>query len=117
MEDFREKIPMIIAVIIVIALIIGAFYFLVIHKELYYTQVDNTKLEQISSTDDMKYQYRLIAYTKNGKKKDIEFKTSRELREDAYLKLEVMLVRGVINWKEVQEDELPDKVKFEMNIE
>ena len=55
--------------------------------------------------------------TKNGKKKDIEFKTSRELREDAYLKLEVMLVRGVINWKEVQEDELPDKVKFEMNIE
>lgn len=117
MESFKEKLPMIIAVITVIALIIGAYYFLVIHKDLYYTQIDNSKIEEISGTDDMKYQYTLIAYNKNGKSKEVQFKTSRELREGAYLELDVMQMRGVVNWREVQEDGLPEKVKEEMNIE
>ena len=34
MESFKEKIPMIVTVIIVIALIVGAYYFLVIHRNL-----------------------------------------------------------------------------------
>ena len=67
--------------------------------------------------DDMKYEYTLKAYNKNGKEKEIKFKTSRELREDAYLELEVMQIRGVVNWKEVQENELPEDVKSAMNIE
>ena len=117
MEDFKEKIPIIIAVIIVIALMIGAYYFLCIHKSLYYTQIDNTKIEELSGNDDMKYQYTLMAYSKNGKEKEIQFKTSRELREDAYLELEVMSIRGVSNWKEVQKEELPEAVKAEMNVE
>ena len=117
MESFKEKIPMIIAVIIVIALIIGAYYFLVVHKEQYYTQIDNTKIEEISGTDDMKYEYTLTAYNKNGKSKEVQFKTSRELREGAYLELDVMQMRGVVNWREVQQDELPKDVKTEMNIE
>ena len=116
MEDFKEKIPMIIAVIIVIALAIGAYYFLVVHKEVYYTQIDNTKIEELSESDDMKYQYTLMAYNKNGKEKEVQFKTSRELREGAYLELEVMQLRGVIKWKEVQPEELPDEVKKVMNI-
>ena len=116
MESFKEKIPMIIAVIIVIALIIGAYYFLVVHKEQYYTQIDNTKIEEISGTDDMKYQYTLTAYSKNGKEKEVEFKTSRELREGAYLELDVMQMRGVVNWREVQENDLPTDVKEAMNI-
>ena len=117
MESFKEKIPMIVTVIIVIALIVGAYYFLVIHKNLYYTQIDNTKVEKISTTDDMKYQYTLTAYNKNGKSKEIQFKTYRELKEDAYLEVEVMQFRGVVNWKEVQANELPEKVKAEMNVE
>ena len=117
MEDFKEKIPMIIAVIIVIALAVGAYYFLVVHKDLYYTQIDNTKIEEISGSDDMKYQYTLTAYNKNGKEKEVQFKTSRELREGAYLELDVMQIRGVINWREVQIEELPDDVKTAMNIE
>ena len=60
MDSFKEKLPIIIAVIIVIALMAGAYYFLVIHKELYYTKIDNTKIEQLSTTDDMKYQYTLL---------------------------------------------------------
>ena len=117
MEDFKERLPIIIAVIIVIVLAVGAYYFLVIHKEQYYTQIDNTKIEEISSTDDMKYQYTLTAYNKNGKEKEVQFKTSRELREDAYLELDIMQMRGVVNWREVQVEELPDDVKTAMNIE
>ena len=117
MEEFKEKLPIIIAVIIVIALLFGAYYFLVLHKDLYYTQIDNTKIEEISGTDDMKYQYTLTAYNKNGKEKEVQFKTSRELREGAYLELDVMQIRGVINWREVQIEELPDDVKIAMNIE
>ena len=117
MEDLKEKIPIIIAVIIVIALAIGAYYFLVVHKEVYYTQIDNTKIEEISESDDMKYQYTLMAYNKNGKEKEVQFKTSRELREGAYLELDIMQMRGVINWREVQVDDLPDDVKTAMNVE
>ena len=117
MEDFKEKLPIVIAVIIVIALAVGAYYFLVVHKEQYYIQIDNTKIEEVSGSDDMKYQYTLTAYNKNGKSKEIQFKTSRELREDAYLELDVMQIRGVVDWKEVQQDELPEDVKTEMNIE
>lgn len=117
MEDFKEKIPMIIAVIIVIALAVGAYYFLVVHKDQYYTQIDNTKIEELSGSDDMKYQYTLTAYSKNGKEKEIQFKTSRELREGAYLELDVMQMRGVVNWREIEQNNLPDDVKIAMNIE
>lgn len=117
MEDFKEKLPIIIAVIIVIALIVGASYFLVVHKEQYYTQIDNTKIQEVSGSDDMKYEYTLTTYNKNGKEKEVKFKTSRELREGAYLELDVMQMRGVINWREVQQDELPNDVKTVMNIE
>lgn len=117
MEDFKEKLPIIIAVIIVIALAVGVYYFLIVHKDQYYTQIDNSKVEEVSATDDMKYEYTLKAYNKNGKEKEIKFKTSRKLREDAYLELEVMQIRGVVNWKEVQENELPEDVKSAMNIE
>lgn len=75
MEDFKEKIPMIIAVIIVIALMIGAYYFLFVHKTVYYTQIDNTKIEELSGDEDMIYQYTLTSYNKNGKEKEIQFKT------------------------------------------
>ena len=111
MENFKEKLPIIIAIIIMIALAVGAYYFLVVHKEIYYTQIDNTKIEEVSATDDMKYEYTLTAYNKNGKEKEVKFKTSRELREGAYLELDVMQMRGVINWREVQTEDLPDDVK------
>ena len=117
MEDFKEKLPIIIAVIIVIALIVGAYYFLVVHKDQYYTQIDNTKIQEESGSDDMKYQYTLTAYNKNGKEKEVQFKTSRELREGAYLELDVMQMRCVVNWREVQVDDLPEDVKTAMNVE
>ena len=80
------------------------------YESAYFTQIDNTKIEKLSSTDDMKYKYTLECYNEKGKKKELKFKTSRELKEDAFLKLEVKTL-GVHSWEEVQYDELPKKVQ------
>ena len=111
MDSIKEKMPIIIAVIVAIAICGIAFYFLENYESVYFTQIDNTKIQSISATDEMKYEYTLDCYNENGNKKEIKFKTSRELREDAYLELTYMMTRGVSNWKEVQYDELPDKVQ------
>lgn len=110
MEYIRDKIPMIIALIIAIAICIAAYYFFENYQQVYYTRIDNTKVEKVSATDDMKYEYTLDCYNEKGNKKEIKFKTSRELRESAYLMLETTII-GVHSWKEVEPDELPDKVK------
>lgn len=114
MENIKEKIPMIIAVIVAIAICIVGAYFLENHEAIYYTQIDNSKIEKLSTTNDMKYEYKLDCYTENGKKKELKFKTSRELKENAYLMLEVRSF-GVHSWKEVQYNELPDKIKTNYN--
>ena len=110
MEEFKEKLPMIIAVIVAIVICVGGFYFLEGYETVYYTQIDNEKIQSVSATDEMKYEYTLDCYNENGKKKELKFKTSRELREDAYLLLEVRVL-GVHTWKEVQYSELPEKVQ------
>lgn len=110
MDNIKEKLPMMIAIIVAIVICIVAFYFLENYESVCYTQIDNTKIQSISATDDMKYEYTLDSYDKNGKKKEIKFKTSRELKESAYLMLEVKTF-GVHFWKEVEYNELPDKVK------
>ena len=60
--------------------------------------------------NNMKYEYTLDCYNENGKKRELKFKTSRELKEDAFLKLEVKTF-GVHSWEEVQYNELPEKVQ------
>lgn len=110
MEEIKEKMPIVMAVIIAFAICGFAIYFMEFHEAIYYTQIDNTKIEKIASNDEMKYEYTLDCYEENGKKKELKFKTSRELREDAYLKLEVTFI-GVHAWEEVGKNELPDKVQ------
>ncbi len=112
MESLKEKIPFIIIAIIAIAICGIAIYKMEFGKYIYYTQIDNTKIEKVSSSDNMKYKYTLKCYKENGKEKELSFKTSRELREAAYLKLEVLPISGVHNWEEVQYNELPEKVKI-----
>ena len=72
MESLKEKLPMIIAIIAVIAICGVAVYFMEFHQEVYYTQIDNTKIEKLSISDDMKYKYTLDCYNENGKKKEIK---------------------------------------------
>lgn len=111
MDGIKGKIVVAIGIIVFILFLYGIYYLLVIQNSEYYTQIDNSKVESLSTTDNMKYQYTLTAYDEKGKKKEVTFKTNRELREDAYLKLEVMLTRGVTNWEEVQFDEMPKEVQ------
>ena len=66
MDSIKEKIPMIIAVILAIALCGIALYFLENYESVYYTQIDNTKIQSISATDEMKYEYTLDCYNENG---------------------------------------------------
>lgn len=110
MENVKEKLPMIIAAIVAVVIGAIAFYFLENYESVYYTRIDNTKIEKISTSDEMKYEYTLDCYNEKGKKKEIKFKTSRELKEDAFLMLEVKTF-VVHSWKEVQYNELPEKVK------
>lgn len=87
-------------------------------SDAYYTQIDNTQLEQVSSRGGMfdlhgglPYSYTLLAYNEKGKEKKITFGTVRALKEDAFLCLTVMPVRNVLEWSEVSYDQLPEVVQ------
>ena len=84
----------------------------------YYAQIDNTKVEQvetnggvISLKGNLPWSYTLTAHDETGGEKEITFGTSRELRDGAFIRLTVMPVRGVLDWSEVQYDELPAAVQ------
>lgn len=84
----------------------------------YYTQIDNSRMEQgdlrkgvVDLQGGMGYSYTLPAYDERGVEKDITFGASRELRESAFLRLTVMPVRGVVEWSEVEYEELPIAVQ------
>ena len=110
MENIKGKIFAGIGIVVVIAVFFIIFWLLFYQESTYYTKIDNTKVEQLDS-GDMRYEYTLDAYNEKGNSKKVIFKTSRELKDDAYLKLDVMLTRGVKSWEEVQFSELPDKVQ------
>ena len=44
MESLKEKLPMIIAVIIAIGILFFAYYFMFVRKDVYYTKIDNEKM-------------------------------------------------------------------------
>lgn len=111
MNFIKEKIPFLLGVLAFLFLFGITYYYLFIHQEIYYLQIDNTKKVSLDSSHDMKYQYTLYGYREDGRKKEITFKASRELREGAFLMIEYMEVTGVHSWKEVQYKELPKKVK------
>ncbi len=84
----------------------------------YYTQIDNSQLEQVdakggvvSFQSNLPYSYTLPAYDENGGEQEITFGASKELREGAFIRLTFKPVRGVLNWEEVQYDELPAAVQ------
>ncbi len=108
METFKDKLLFTFGIVVLLGVCGLAYYLLVVHTSLCYTQIDNS---QVSKIDNNEYKYELTAYDEHGKIQQVEFKAPRELREDAYLKLETMWVRGVISWEEVQYEDLPYDVK------
>ena len=82
----------------------------------YYVKVDNAHLSQNENTGGIvhlksgePYIYELDAVNEAGDEARVEFGASRELRQDALLKLELQPIRGVVSWSEVSPDDLPPK--------
>ena len=72
----------------------------------------HNKIKELTTTDSMKYEYELTAYDEEGKSKKITFKTTRELKDKAYLKIKYMNISGVNSWEEVNYYNLPNKVQI-----
>lgn len=111
-----------IALTAVVILLAGGFavhfMFSDSNRSVYYAQIDNSKLEERDSSGgviDLKgnlpYFYTLLAYDETGNEKTISFGSSKPLKEGAFICLEVMPVRGVVSWSEVQYEALPGAVQ------
>lgn len=107
-------IAVVVTVVVLICGVAGGLHYLEDYEHIYYSQIDNTKITELSANNEMKYEYKLDCYDEKGKKRELKFKTSRELREDAYILLEVRSL-GVHKWEEVQYNDLPEKVQEKMN--
>lgn len=88
----------------------------------YYIKIDNACISENESSGGVvnlessePYLYKLEAVNAAGYKTEIEFGASRELRQDAFLKLDLQPIRGVVGWSEVSEDSLPRKVEEALN--
>ena len=84
----------------------------------WYVQIDNSLIETggprsgvIDMRGGMDYYYTLPACNEQGQQREIEFGTSRQLREGAFLRLTVSPLRGVTEWSEAAYDELPAAVQ------
>ncbi len=108
-----------IAVAVVAALLsLGAWLYSGSGSIYYYTQIDNSRIVDgkprdgvIDMQGGMSYSYTLPAYNEKGVEKEITFGASRALREGAFLRLTVSPIRGVVEWSEVQYEELPEAVQ------
>ena len=108
------------AAVVIAGLILGyTLLFTGSNDTAYYTQVDNARFTQagaqgavdLSGNGGMDYSYTLPSYDRDGGQRDVTFGVSRQLREGAFLCLTVRPGRGVMNWAEVQYDELPPAVR------
>ena len=115
MDEIKEKTVELFGIIVFTAICFVVIYVLFYQSTDYYVKVDNTKLKALSE-EDMKFEYTLDGYNSKGRFKKLTFKTSRKLKEGAYLKLEVMYVRGVINWEEVTFKQIPTKAQTKLRM-
>ncbi len=97
---------------------LAGWLFTLLSEGHFYTQIDNAKTEELESrggvidfTGGMKLSYTLPSYDEQGNERDISFGTERQLREDAFLELDVVPIRGVMGWREVSFEDLPAAVQ------
>ena len=79
-----------------------------------WVQVDDAAAQEAPEGDNPEYIYELTAYDKDGEPREVAFGTQRRLRDDAYLKLETLALRGVVSWEEVSWNDLPGPVQVEL---
>lgn len=86
----------------------------------FYAQIDNSAVKEvdpdakigiINLNGGLPYSYTLPAYNEEGEERALTFGMSRQLKEGAFIRLDVAPVRGVIGWCEMQYSELPAVVQ------
>ncbi|MGG4554772.1 YxeA family protein [Paenibacillus humicus] len=109
-----------VAIAVVVIVLVGFVVFIQnvnlnrIGAEQYYVQInqDGKKIEDKSDSGQkyVSYEYTLEGFDSNGKEKSLTFTASKELRQDAYLRV---YVKGndVSSYQEVQATELPEQAK------
>ena len=120
-NNMKKKVKIVIGTVAVLLIgLVGfcAWFLSGVGSAEYYSQIDNSKIEQVDSKGgvinlkgSLPYAYTLLCYDENGGEKEITFGTSRELRDGAFIRLTVMPIRGVLDWSEVQYNELPTAVQ------
>ncbi|UUV99800.1 YxeA family protein [Vagococcus luciliae] len=92
----------------------GIYYYTKITKEPSNTEdaLDDRGIKQGSI-----YTYSLSSVDDKGNEKDITFDAYKDkpLKENAYLKIKVNDIKGVLNWEEVQKENIPIKAKEKLN--
>ncbi|PEI85522.1 nitroreductase [Bacillus pseudomycoides] len=61
-----------------------------------------------------RFNYNLTGFDKDGKEKELEFNTQKNLRKEAFLRVyysDKKVEEDVSGWEEVKQDEIPAKVK------
>jgi len=89
-------------------------------KDEYYVQITVDGKEEVSKSDSgekfKSFKYKLPAFDKEGKEKEMEFTAQKNLRKEAFLRVYYSDKKGVTAWEEVKKDELPAKVKEKLGV-
>ncbi|PFK06187.1 YxeA family protein [Bacillus cereus] len=84
-------------------------------QDKYYVQITTDGIEKADNGETSKrFYYKLTGFDKDGKEKELEFNTRKNLRKEAFLRVYYSDKKGeedVSGWEEVKTDELPAKVK------
>ena len=89
----------------------------------YYTQITKEPTKVEDSLDDRGikqgsvYTYNLASYDNKGTEKDIQFDAYKDkpLKQNAYLKIKVNDIKGVLTWSEVQKNDIPTDALSKLN--
>ncbi|MCL2677116.1 MAG: YxeA family protein [Streptococcaceae bacterium] len=105
-----------LVLVTVLVVLGGAFYAwktITYGGETYYVKIvaDGKKVQTHSDSGEVfdRYDYEMKAFNKNGDEKTLIFTADHNLRHNAYLSLTVNDKKGVTNWNEVQEKDIPQK--------
>ncbi|KOS24044.1 membrane protein [Bacillus anthracis] len=84
-------------------------------KDEYYVQITVDGKEYNGKSDNGEpykhFEYKVKAYDKDGKEKEVEFNAQKNLRKEAFLRVYNSDKKGATAWEEAKKDELPAKVK------
>lgn len=109
--NLKNVILSLLGIVLFVAVCAFIYYMAFYDNNDYYAMINNSKYV----IKDGEYKYTLEFYDDNGESRDISFNTTRELKENAYIKVNYMRLRGVTSWEEVKLEDMPVKTrkKFE----